>query len=503
MYPLITHFNKMRQNTLPPDDRLEAAKTLPPLVRAYLEEHESFVTVWPHSRLVGSYAQKLCVGDVKDVDFLLFVEGAYEGDDMIEPKAMIADLKRALGGLAAYLGYEEDEITVEAARRSVHVHFKNHDFHLDVVPCIAPDGVNEPAYVPCKNLEKWVKTHPVGYIKKLEEINAAHGYNVKRLARAMKHFVHHKMKQKNMRPKSYWLGALLLQIIDEHGFDDAMTQGELFHWLVSEIHAKYRVTLDTSTTATPNIKDPILGHNISWNWGRNAFEMFMSRLKEAADWSADAIANEASKEDAIKLWQKIFGSEYFPTSIEDEAKSLAQSLRPGNAFVEPSGRVVASAFASAVAVAAPVTRFHGGKMARHRSRRPILSAAIQQTAVRRSFPSFRPTFHGASVTWKGRIQPRPGSPIYTLAIRYRPGRPPEVRVLRPEIRPDAPHLYPGGLLCLYWPKDRNWNSSKLIGETLIPWAAQWLLYYELWLDTGEWLGPESPHRYPGKMDRSE
>jgi hypothetical protein len=503
MYPLTTHFNKLRQNTLPPADRLEAAKTVPPLVRKFLELHESFVTVSPQSRLVGSYAQKLCVGDVKDVDLLVFVPGAYEGDEMIEPRTMIADLRRALSGLATHLGYEDDEISIEAARRSVHVHFKNQDFHLDVVPCIAPDGVDEPAYVPCKNLDEWVKTHPVGYIKKLDEINAEHGYNVKRLARTMKHFVHFKMKQKNMRPKSYWLGALLLQVIDEQGFDDTKTQAELFHWLVAAISEKYRVTLDTSTTATPNIKDPILGHNLSWNWGRNAFEMFMARLKEATDWSRAAISSNTSKEDAIALWQKIFGEEFFPSNVEDVATELANSLRPGFACVEPSGIVVTLAAASDAAVAAPMTRFHGGTATRPHNRRPSLSSAIQQTSVKHWFPSFSSNFCRAAVTWKGQLQPRPGSPLYAISIKYRPGRPPLVRVLRPQIRRDAPHLYTDGYLCLYWPKDLSWNSSRLVGETVIPWAAQWLLFYELWLDTGEWLGPESPHRYPGKMNRSE
>lgn len=502
MYPLTTHFNMMRQKTRPPGERIEAAKNLPPLVRSFLENHPEFPTVAPHSRLAGSYAQKLCVGDVKDVDFLVFVDGAYEGEDMIEPRRIIGDLQKALKGLAAHLGYDEDEISVKPARRSVHVHFKGHDFHLDVVPCIAPDGEGEAAYVPCKNLEKWVKTHPLGYIKLLDEVNAAHSHNVKRLARTFKHFVQHKMKQPYMRPKSYWLGALLLQVIEEEGFDDTKTQAELFHWLVLAIYDKYRVTLDTSATATPNIMDPVLGHNISWNWGRNAFEMFMARLKEASEWSGEAISDRVTKEEAAQLWQRIFGSEYFPASIDDEAKSLAEALRPGNVCVEPSGRVVSASLASAAAIAAPLTRFHGGALARPRFRTPGPSAAIQQAAVKRRFPAFRPCFHGATVVWKGRLQPRPGSPVYTVSIRFRQAHPPEVRVLSPTTRSDAPHMYIGGLLCLYWPKDQNWNSRKFIADTIIPWTAQWLLYYELWLDTGEWLGEESPHRYPGRVDRS-
>ncbi|MBV6503328.1 MAG: hypothetical protein AKCLJLPJ_01397 [Fimbriimonadales bacterium] len=502
LYPLTTHFKKLRQNTLPPRSRLEAAKTLPPLVRSYLENHETFVTVEPHSRLVGSYAQKLCVGDVKDVDFLVFIAGEHEGKGMIEPERVIAELSKALKGLAKHLGYDEDQISVKPARRSVHVHFKHEDFHLDVVPCIAPDGEEEAAFVPCKNLHKWVPTHPLGYIKRLNEVNEKHGYNVKRLARLMKHFVNHKIKQKNMRPKSYWLGALLLQVIDEEGFDDTMTQGELFRWLVSQIYERYRVTLNTSSTSTPNIKDPVLGHNISWNWGRRAFEMFMARLKEAVEWSSEAISADVTKEDAIRLWQAIFGSEYFPASIDEEAKALADELRPGHARVEPTGRVVTAALSSAAAITTQPTRFHGGTTAMHRTGKSALSSASQYAVVRRTFPEFRAVLRGPALVLEGRLQPQPGSPVYSIAIRFLPGRSPKVRILSPGIRPDAPHRYPGGLLCLYWHKDRNWNGQTFIGETIIPWTALWLLYYELWLDTGEWLGPESPHRYPRSPDGS-
>lgn len=32
------------------------------------------------------------------------------------------------------------------------------------------------------------------------------------------------------------------------------------------------------------------------------------------------------------------------------------------------------------------------------------------------------------------------------------------------------------------------DRKDLISDTIIPWVADWLLYYELWLATGEWLG---------------
>lgn len=70
---------------------------------------------------------------------------------------------------------------------------------------------------------------------------------------------------------------------------------------------------------------------------------------------------------------------------------------------------------------------------------------------------------------------------------------PTVRVERPKLKPGAPHLYPDGRLCLYYPPDRRWHSGYLLADTILPWTASWLYFYELWLDTDEWLGPSAPH----------
>lgn len=40
-----------------------------------------------------------------------------------------------------------------------------------------------------------------------------------------------------------------------------------------------------------------------------------------------------------------------------------------------------------------------------------------------------------------------------------------------------------------------------IADTLVPWASEWLLFYELWLATdGQWLG-EGEHPPPGPLNR--
>src|SRR5690606_39815126 len=53
-----------------------------------------------------------------------------------------------------------------------------------------------------------------------------------------------------------------------------------------------------------------------------------------------------------------------------------------------------------------------------------------------------------------------------------------------------PHVYstPKQQLCLYYPKEKEWNTGMYYVHTLIPWACEWLCHYELWVSTGIWHG---------------
>ena len=355
MFPLTTHFEQLLQNIQPPTDRLRAAQELPPLVRDYLEDHEYLVTLAPHSRLAGSYAQHMCVGDVKDVDFLVRVSGDPESNEP-EAKQLIRDLRTALDGLPEAIGLMGwADIDIETARRSVHVYFKGRDFHLDVVPCVAPDGFEKALYVPDRGFNKWIPSHPIGYIELLDTLNRENGKKVKPLGRLLKHFRNYQMKTR--RPKSYWLGALLVHHVTTN-LDMSESLATLFRDLVDAIYCQYDHLLNTSDDATPNIKDPMLGHNISWNWDRSHFVTFMARLDEARKWSSNALKAD-KRESAIGWWQKIFGDD-FPAEVTEAAKRAGDEAFPGRSFVESTGLIVGSAPAeSKLFIPTEHTTFHG------------------------------------------------------------------------------------------------------------------------------------------------
>jgi len=138
-------------------------------------------------------------------------------------------------------------------------------------------------------------------------------------------------------------------------------------------------------------------------------------------------------------------------------------------------------------------------MARHRGRLPrppAVTLPIQQAWIARRFPAFRCGARRGALGCKGPLQPRLASPVYVIEVRYGSTDVPRVRVIKPALVKDAPHLYGDGSLCLYWPHEWWWTGNELIADTIFPWAADWLYFYELWLDTGEWLGPSSRHGAP-------
>jgi hypothetical protein len=110
--------------------------------------------------------------------------------------------------------------------------------------------------------------------------------------------------------------------------------------------------------------------------------------------------------------------------------------------------------------------------------------------LRHKFPDATTRWKQGRLTWTGPLQPTPLSDTYTVAITW-PGRGrPKVSVLDPALEAPGgrrvPHVFSPLELCLHFPEE--WHDSMLISDTIIPWASEWLYFYELWLATGDWHG---------------
>jgi hypothetical protein len=134
----------------------------------------------------------------------------------------------------------------------------------------------------------------------------------------------------------------------------------------------------------------------------------------------------------------------------------------------------------------------------------------QDAEIRRLFPDFRLTAHADWIgVWEGQV--RPASKTYTIRIVYFRRRLFEgwylsnhyvtVHVVDPLIGKtmrdgdDLPHIYWNDrnpdwpALCLWDPDEMFWDPEMSIATTIIPWTSEWLLFFEYWQISGEFLGP--------------
>ena len=95
---------------------------------------------------------------------------------------------------------------------------------------------------------------------------------------------------------------------------------------------------------------------------------------------------------------------------------------------------------------------------------------------------------------QGKIFVSPEIPIYKILIRCSVESPPKVKIQNPKLEDNAKHLYSDKTLCLYHPANFKWKEKpNVIIKQIIPWTAAWIYFYEYWLQTGKWIGPEFSH----------
>jgi hypothetical protein len=138
-----------------------------------------------------------------------------------------------------------------------------------------------------------------------------------------------------------------------------------------------------------------------------------------------------------------------------------------------------------------------------KSKKGEIPITVQARKILEVFPESNVKFEGTrKLHWVGKLKPTPLSYTYTISLLLNMGKV-EVYVMDPE-KLDKPnghkflkHVYstPRQKLCLFFPNGEQWNGSKLLINTIIPWACEWLYFYEIWLLTGDWLGRGTVHDF--------
>ncbi len=121
--------------------------------------------------------------------------------------------------------------------------------------------------------------------------------------------------------------------------------------------------------------------------------------------------------------------------------------------------------------------------------------------MKAKFPQFSAKcVRNKRITWTGNLQPTELSLPYFLEITYEQGLRPRIAILNPVLtlgpgHTKLPHVFDGQKdICVHTTDE--WSPHLLIADTILPWVAQWLYFYEVWALTGKWLGKGTHPDFP-------
>ncbi|MBS7327126.1 MAG: hypothetical protein KIG68_00015 [Oxalobacter sp.] len=128
---------------------------------------------------------------------------------------------------------------------------------------------------------------------------------------------------------------------------------------------------------------------------------------------------------------------------------------------------------------------------------PNIPLAKQAHYLRLIYPESKCFTRFNKLTWFGKIKPSPISRIYKIKISCDGFKRPKVILYGDNLRgiekADFPHKFNVNLekseveLCLHMFHEFS-HKKHLIADTIVLWTQEWLFFYEIWLETGEWLG---------------
>lgn len=133
------------------------------------------------------------------------------------------------------------------------------------------------------------------------------------------------------------------------------------------------------------------------------------------------------------------------------------------------------------------------------------SVALQYYDLKRKYICKMSLLLCGKLIWVQKVKPSNMSKEYEITIEY-DGKIPKVYLYNQGIMKyddeNIPHCYERKFkspkkefvrICLYYPITKEWTKEMFISDTIIPWAIEWLKYYELWRITGKWLGGGIEH----------
>ena len=261
----------------------------------------------------GSYALGTLIkpvdgGDEYDVDIQVVMNPNPE----MEPKDYISKVRKALKADQTYA----DKVRLKT--RCVTVDYAG-DFHLDVVPRITDDGTH---YIFNRIENEREETDGTGYRDWFNDKSRITGGNLKRVVRLLKYL---RNLKGNYTAKSIILTTLAANAIEEsdEGTEAVSTIADT---LVTALTRMDDYLQENPTM--PEIKNPALpSENFNRHWDQTKYANFRKMVNSHARKARDA-KNATTSEEAIPLWQDLFGDKFGKGSSGDGGKGSSSLPNP-------------------------------------------------------------------------------------------------------------------------------------------------------------------------------
>ena len=284
------YFEGLLSNIEPDLSNVKIAKKAHEKLRSILEKDEDITDAKPDTYLSGSYARDTAINDIKDVDIILLIDLDH---NKTAPEVVVAWLQGIL---------QKHYSKVVKQGRSVGVTTDN-DFCLDIVPSVPISHREGPVWIPDRDIKCWVASHPKGQIAFGTSKNSETGGCYKPLVKIMKHW-RDRLKNNDAKPKSYILESLVAYTLTNEPSSYAKAVVGIFESICRNL-SPYLLS-----QSVPIINDP--GYpsvNVTKRWTFEEFSAFISAVCEADSIASSALASDNESE-SIKLWQRLFGSQF-------------------------------------------------------------------------------------------------------------------------------------------------------------------------------------------------
>ncbi len=188
---------------------------------------------------------------------------------------------------------------------------------MDVIPAIAPDGLDQPLRIPDRKLEEWIRTHPRGHIALATRFNKESEGRFVPLVKMTKWWHRYQFRDiERPKPKGFTLECL----VGMHMNFNADSYAEAFISVLEGIQRTY-YRLDQ----LEDLPDPALaGGTMPTGLTQAEFDAFMETVDESLELARQALDADTIAE-SVEFWRQVLGPK-FPSPPNKEGGSRIVQL---------------------------------------------------------------------------------------------------------------------------------------------------------------------------------